>query len=88
MVENKGGLALKWVSPMFTGVPDRIVLMPGGRVYFVELKSATGVLSPRQRLVHGMLRALGMDVRVIDDLETLRTFIEIISHETTSENRK
>lgn len=37
-IEEKGGLCLKWVSPGYTGVPDRIVLLPGGRIFFVEVK--------------------------------------------------
>ena len=42
IVKQHGGLCLKWVCPGWAGVPDRLVLMPGGRVYFVELKRAVG----------------------------------------------
>lgn len=38
-VKKRGGLALKFVSPGFDGVPDRIVLMPGGKAIFVECKA-------------------------------------------------
>ena len=34
-----GGLCWKFVSPNLRGVPDRIVVMPEGRVFFVELKA-------------------------------------------------
>ena len=37
-IKSLGGWCLKFVSPGFTGVPDRIVLMPGGKLCFVELK--------------------------------------------------
>lgn len=37
-VEDKGGLCLKWVCPGHTGVPDRMILFPGGVIAFVELK--------------------------------------------------
>ena len=37
-VKKRGGLAVKFVSPGFNGVPDRLVLFPGGRMAFVELK--------------------------------------------------
>ena len=37
-VEDEGGLCLKWVCPGHTGVPDRIILFPGGVIAFVELK--------------------------------------------------
>ena len=50
-VKNKNGLCMKWTSPGNAGVPDRIVIVPGGDVYFVELK-AEGKrenLSPLQR---------------------------------------
>ena len=40
-VVKRGGLCVKFVSPSFAGVPDRIVLLPGGQVAFVETK-ATG----------------------------------------------
>ena len=41
-VENRGGLCLKWVCPGWSGVPDRILLLPGGRIYFVETKRPKG----------------------------------------------
>ena len=64
-----GGQALKWVSPGQAGVPDRIVLLPNGRVIFVELKSPRGKLSAIQVRVIERLRNLGFDVRVIDSKE-------------------
>jgi hypothetical protein len=42
MVKRHGGLCLKWTCPGWTGVPDRIILMPGGRIFFVELKRPRG----------------------------------------------
>lgn len=59
-VRAMSGLCLKWVSPGCTGVPDRIVLLPGGRVYFVELKTDTGELSHRQRRMLYLLDGLGL----------------------------
>ena len=41
MVASHGGLCLKWVCPGWAGVPDRIILLPGGHVMFVELKRST-----------------------------------------------
>ena len=42
MVKRHGGLCLKWVCPGWSGVPDRIILLPGGRVIFVETKRPKG----------------------------------------------
>lgn len=42
MVKRHGGLCLKWVCPGWSGVPDRIILLPGGRVLFVETKRPKG----------------------------------------------
>lgn len=41
-IKKRGGQCLKWVSPGAAGVPDRIVLMPGGRTWFIELKRPKG----------------------------------------------
>jgi hypothetical protein len=71
-----GGLCLKWTCPGWTGVPDRIVLMPGGRVFFVELKNGSkGRLSPRQIVVHKLLSRLGFKVWIVRVEETLQEFL-------------
>ena len=57
-VKHAGGLCLKWVSPGCTGVMDRIVLLPGGRVIFVELKEPDGRLSERQKWMADALARL------------------------------
>ncbi len=61
-VEKYGCRCLKFVSPGFTGVPDRIVLIPGGRICFVELKAPGKKERPRQRYVQDLLRKLGFTV--------------------------
>jgi hypothetical protein len=75
VVARKGGIALKLLSPSFTGLPDRLVLMPGGRVWFVELKSTGKKQSARQKVVSDLLRRLGFIVRVIDNEITLSEFL-------------
>lgn len=65
-VKSAGGLALKLVCPGWTGVPDRLILLPGARVYFAETKDHGKTPKKRQRYVHGRLRALGFKVFVPD----------------------
>lgn len=65
-VKKAGGLALKLVCPGFTGVPDRLVLLPGGQMCFAETKDAGKTPRPRQRRVHDKLRELGFPVFVPD----------------------
>lgn len=67
--KEAGGVAWKWVSPGETGVPDRIVILPGGRVIFVECKAPSGRLSVKQQWLHGVLLGLGVEVRVVDSRE-------------------
>lgn len=74
-VKKLGGMCLKWVSPGCTGVPDRIVVLPGGRVIFVELKQPSGRKSPRQRLVGGLLESRGADVRCLWSPDEVDAFL-------------
>lgn len=77
-VRRTGGLALKFVSPGFNGVPDRLLLFMGGKVAFAEVK-APGE-KPRPLQVHRMeqLRGLGFRVYVIDDVEQIGGMIDEI----------
>ena len=76
-VKSMGGIALKFHSQYNTGYPDRIVLMPGGVVYFVELKAPGKKPTPKQQLIHERLQELNMIVKIIDSEESLADFIEI-----------
>lgn len=62
-----GGMALKFVSPSFSGMPDRLVLLPEGRLAFVEVKAPGKKPRPLQEIRHAMLRRLGFSVYVLDD---------------------
>lgn len=66
-VKAAGGLSLKLFSPSFTGLPDRLNLLPGARIWFCEFKYGKGVLSPRQIIVAEMLRKLGFEVKIINE---------------------
>lgn len=73
-IEKLGGLCLKFVSPQYSGVPDRIVIVEGF-VYFVELKAPGHVLKPRQELVHFEFKKRGVIVYTVDGLVSLAYFI-------------
>jgi len=66
-VKAQGGMALKFISPGMSGVPDRLVLMPGGLAAFVELKATGEKLRPMQIKRKRQLELLGFKVYVIDD---------------------
>lgn len=70
-VKAAGGLALKLVCPGWTGVPDRLILLPGARVYFAETKDLGKTPKKRQRYVHSRLRELGFTVFVPDSKEAV-----------------
>lgn len=61
-VEELGCMCLKFESPGYTGVPDRIILMPGGEAFFVETKAPGKKERPRQEYVQNRLRGLGFIV--------------------------
>jgi len=73
-VKDMGGLCEKFTSPGRRNVPDRIVTMPGGQIIFVELKRPGANPTKTQLRDHQRRRALGCDVRVIDNLEDARAF--------------
>ena len=79
MVKARGGIAPKFVSPSFAGMPDRLVLLPGGVFAFAELK-APG-MKPRalQLARHRLLRDLGFKVYVIDGIEQIEEVLNEIA---------
>ncbi len=74
-----GWRALKLVSPGTDGVPDRLLLGPGGRVIFVELKAEGGKLTQLQRYQIDRLRQLGQDVRVLVGAAEVEEFLQEIA---------
>jgi len=74
-VRRHGGICLKLQGNMYAGMPDRLILLPGGRAVFVELKSE-GIKPRKLQLIrHEELRALGFKVFVIDTHEKLTQFL-------------
>ena len=71
MVKKAGGIAVKFVSPSFAGMPDRLVLLPDGVIAFAELKAPGQKSRPLQEARHRLLRRLGFKVYVIDSEEQI-----------------
>ncbi len=65
-VKAHGGIALKFTSPGFDGMPDRLLLFPNGKIAFAELKALGKKPRPLQLSRHRLLRRLGFKVHVID----------------------
>ena len=76
-----GGIAPKFTSPGFGGMPDRLVLLPHGRMGFVELKAPGKKPRALQEVRHRLLRRLGFKVYVIDRIEQIDSVLEEIDHE-------
>lgn len=88
-VKALGGLCLKWESPAFTGVPDRLILLPGARVVMVETKAPGKRERKRQELVQAQLRALGFTVfSSVDSPEAVRRVIEHCQRLVTTDGKE
>lgn len=70
-VKNMGGIAPKFVIPGFNGMPDRLVLLPMGRIAFIELKAPGKMMRPLQVRRKRQLEALGFLVYCIDSVEQI-----------------
>ena len=76
--KKRGGLALKFVSPNFDGMPDRIVLMPDGHIGFVEVKAPSKKPRPIQEARLSLLMRLGFKVYVLDDISQIGGILDDI----------
>ena len=77
-VKAMGGIAPKFTSPGFDGMPDRLVLMPYGKMAFVEVKAPGEKARPLQLARHRLLRGLGFKVYVLDNEEQIGGIIDDI----------
>lgn len=78
LIKSRGGQAFKWVCPGETGVPDRIIILPGGRIIFCELKrpGRKDGRSPRQKKIAAVLEGLGCEVWLVNDLDDLKARLD------------
>lgn len=75
-VKKRGGLCYKFTSPGNPGVPDRIVIFPGGTTVYVELKTEIGRLAKIQKWQIEELRRRGAVVRVLKGMDQVLAFLE------------
>lgn len=75
-VKQLGGKSFKFVSPGNAGVPDRIVIIPGGHIFFIELKAPGKKPRKLQQVVIKQLKKLGCNVLTIDSKEQVNRFID------------
>lgn len=80
-IKKLGGKSYKFISPGNPGVPDRIYLLPNGRIYFVELKRIIGKLSNVQVWQRDQFREMGVEIRVIYGMEQAKEFIKELKDE-------
>lgn len=85
-VEDKGGLCLKFNSSSMRGLPDRIIVLPGGRIVFSEVKAPKQKPRPEQLRVHEQLKRLGAEVFVIDSKEKVKEVLYEICTAQVPEN--
>ena len=81
-VEESGGMAVKLLSQFIKGLPDRMFLLPGGVVIFVEFKSTGKRPTKIQSYIHAKIRARGFDVYVVDSVETFEIAKDYINEIT------
>lgn len=77
-VKKRGGIAPKWVSPGMAGVPDRLILLPKGKIAFAETKAPGEKPRQLQKAVMRKLGRLGFRVYVIDGPESIEGVLDEI----------
>lgn len=75
-VKKRRGMSIKLLSMLYNGLPDRMVLMPGGKIFFAEIKSEGRKTTMIQNHVHAQLRKLGFHVYIIDTKEQVEQVIQ------------
>ena len=77
-IKSAGGQCYKLIAVSITGFPDRTILLPGGRIYFAEIKTTGKDLQPNQKIMRKLLIGLGFQYFVIDSEESLENCLKEI----------
>ena len=75
LVVERGGWSIKLLSNLVTGLPDRVCLLPGGRIFFAEIKTTNKNPTKIQLLVHRKIEALGFRVLIIKRSEDIKSIV-------------
>lgn len=77
-VQKRGGICPKWIAQGFVGMPDRIVLLPGRKFGFVEVKAPGKKARSIQINRHQLLQRLGFSVFILDNFEDIGGILDEI----------
>jgi hypothetical protein len=75
-VKELGGVAYKFTSPANRGVADRVVCLPDGSTWFIEVKAPTGRLSPLQRHFRDEMTKLQQRYACLWSMKNVNDWIE------------
>lgn len=75
-IKEAGGKCLKLSSQFNTGLPDRMILLPKGHIFYCEVKSTGKKPTKMQEVLHIEIRALGFKVYVVDSTEGLSEMLK------------
>lgn len=74
-VEKLGGLYFKLPAVYVAGLPDRLCLLPGGVVFFAEIKTTGKKVSKIQKLMHNKIKRIGFKVYIIESSQNIKDII-------------
>ena len=77
-VRKSGGMCMKFVSPNFDGMPDRIVFLPGRHIGFVEVKAPGEKPRALQKSRHRLLEKMGFHTYILDGIEQIGGILDEI----------
>ena len=76
IIKNKKGLCIKLNSTSLRGLPDRMVLLHKGVIFFIEFKAPNKKANQLQLSAHRVLKSLGFDVYVVDSKEKAKEVLK------------
>lgn len=80
-VEKMGGYCIKILCTHLTGLPDRLCLLPGGKIFFAEIKTTKKKAKPMQRVWSARFKKIGFDVFLIDTSVQIKKILENVKRE-------